>query len=414
MPDDPAAARAGLVPPDAADVCVVGGGIVGLAAARELQRRDPGRRVVVLEAAPRIAAHQTRHNSGVIHAGIYYAPGSLKARLCVEGARRLYDFCDQSGVPAARSGKVIVAVEPGELPALDELERRGRANGVPGLRRVDPDGLAALEPHARGVAALHSPATGVVDYGLVADALAAEVEAGAGSVATSCPAAAVQRTRGGSRVVHARGVTTARRVLVCAGAWADRLAVAAGAPADPRIVPFRGEYLAVAPPADALVRSMIYPVPDPALPFLGIHLTRHADDVVTAGPSALLVGDPRAYRLRDLRPSAAARALAWPGVPRMVARHWRAALGEVRLAASRRAFAAAAARFVPALRDADFSFAFAGLRAQAIARDGALVDDFVVSEAAGAVHVRNAPSPAATASLAIADLIADRVEAAQA
>lgn len=403
--------RRSAVPPATADVAVVGAGIVGLAAARALQARRPDRRIAVLEAAPAVAAHQTSHNSGVIHAGIYYAPGSLKARLCVDGARRLYEFCDEAGIPARRSGKLIVATRPGELGALDELERRGRANAVPGLRRLDGAGMAEIEPHCRGVAALHSPATGVVDFRLVAEAFAGELEAQGATVATACPVTSITPVRGGSRVVHARGVTDAARVLTCAGAWSDRLAVAAGASPDPRIVPFLGAYLAVPPPADALVRSMIYPVPDPALPFLGIHLTRHADRTVTAGPSALLVGDPLAGRLRSVRPREALRTLGWPGTPRMVARHWRAALGEARRAASRRAFADAAARFVPALAGVRLVPAFAGVRAQALGRDGTLVDDFVVSEAGGAVHVRNAPSPAATASLAIGDLIADRVEA---
>jgi (S)-2-hydroxyglutarate dehydrogenase len=405
-------ARRSAVPPGTADIAVVGAGIVGLAAARALQARRPGRRIVVLEAAPAVAAHQTSHNSGVIHAGIYYAPGSLKARLCVEGARRLYEFCDAEGIAARRSGKLIVAVEPRELPALDELERRGRANGVPGLRRVDAAGLAEFEPHCRGAAGLHSPATGVVDFAAVAEAIARGLEAGGASVAAACPVTSITPVRGGSRVVHGRGITVARQVLTCAGAWSDRLAVAAGAPADPRIVPFRGAYLAVPPPADALVRSMIYPVPDPALPFLGIHLTRHADRSVTAGPSALLVGDPQAYALGSVRPRELLRTLAWPGTPRMLAQQWRSALAEARLAASRRAFAAAAARFVPELADVPLELAFAGVRAQALGRDGTLVDDFVVSEAGGAVHVRNAPSPAATAALAIGDLIADRVEAA--
>ncbi len=404
--------RRAAVPAATADVAVVGAGIVGLAAARALQARRPDRRIAVLEAAPAIAAHQTSHNSGVIHAGIYYAPGSLKARLCVEGARRLYEFCDAAEIPARRSGKLIVATRREELAALDELERRGRANAVPGLRRLGAGDIPAIEPHAQGVGALHSPATGVVDFRLVAEAFARELEARGATVATACPVTSITGARGGARIVHARGVTQASRVVTCAGAWSDRLAVAAGAPPDPRIVPFRGAYLAVPPPADTLVRSMIYPVPDPALPFLGIHLTRHADRTVTAGPSALLVGDPLAYRLGAVRPRELRRALSWPGTPRLVARHWRAALGEVRLAASPRAFAAAAARFVPELEGVDLEFAFAGVRAQALGRDGTLVDDFAVSEAGGAVHVRNAPSPAATASLAIGELIADRVEAA--
>jgi L-2-hydroxyglutarate oxidase len=398
------------VAPERADVVVVGAGIVGLATARALAARAPNRHIVVLEREDRIAAHQTSHNSGVIHGGIYYAPGSLKARLCVEGARRLYEYCDEHGVPYRRSGKVIVATWAEELPRLEDLHVRGLANAVPGLRRIGPEELAEIEPAARGIAALHSPATGVVDFARVAEALARDVEAGGGAVATACAVSALQRVPGGTAVTHARGVTVARAVVTCAGAWSDEISAAAGAPEDPRIVPFRGAYLALRPEAAPLVRTMIYPVPDPALPFLGVHLTRHIDGTVTAGPSALLVGGRTAYRLRDARPREVFDALRWPGTARMLRRHWRAGLGELRLAASRRAFAAAAARYVPELGAQDLRPSFAGIRAQAIARDGRLVDDFVLSATPGAVHVRNAPSPAATSSLAIAELIADRAE----
>ena len=355
----------------------------------------------MLEAESAVAQQQTGHNSGVIHAGIYYAPGSLKARLCVDGARRLYEYCEERDIPFKRRGKLIVARHAGELRALEELERRGRENGVPGLRRLDETGLREVEPHAAGVAALHSPQTGVVDFGAVARALAADVETAGGSVTTGCRVTAVEShaTRGRLRLVHSRGEMRARYAVFCAGAAADRLAVTAGADPDPRIVPFRGAYLRLRPGRDHLVRGLIYPVPDPRLPFLGVHLSRHVDGAVSLGPSALL------------SPTGLRRSLAWPGTWRMGARWWRTGMRELLRAASRRHFAREAAQYVPELEPDDFTPWYSGVRAQAVGRDGALVDDFVMSRTERALHVRNAPSPAATAALALARLIADNAEA---
>jgi 2-hydroxyglutarate dehydrogenase len=392
------------------DVAVVGGGIVGLATAWELQRRQPDARIVVLERETTLGAHQSGSNSGVAHAGIYYAPGSLKARLCVEGIRDLYAFCDQHGVAYERCGKVIVALDAAELPGLDELERRGRANGVPGLRRLDAAGLQEIEPHARGVAALHSPSTGIVDFPGVVDALARLLRAAGATVATGAGVTAIERRDGATRLRHARGELRARRAVTCAGAWSDRVAVAAGADPDPRIVPFRGGYLALRPARRHLVRGLIYPVPDPALPFLGVHLTRRVDGEVLLGPTALVVGARDAYALSRVRGRDVRDTLAWPGTYRMARRFWRTGAAELRLAASRRAFTAACARYVPDLTPADVMPGPAGIRAQAVGRDGALVDDFIINNAGGAVHVRNAPSPAATSSLALAREIATRVQ----
>jgi (S)-2-hydroxyglutarate dehydrogenase len=392
------------------DLVVVGAGIVGLAAARELTTRQPGLRAVVLERENRVGAHQTTHNSGVVHAGIYYEPGTLKARLCVAGARALYELCERHGVAHERCGKVIVARDRSELPRLDELERRGVANGVPGLRRVGAAGLADLEPHARGAGALHSPFTGIVDFPGVARALARELEAREVPIATGCGVERLASRGGRVTLAHARGEVRARFAVVCAGAWADRLAVAAGASPDPRIVPFRGAYLRLRPERRHLVRSLIYPVPDPRLPFLGVHLSRHVDGEVLVGPTALMAGARDAYSPCRVRPRDLGATIAWPGTWRMARRFWRTGIREMRLASSRRAVARAAADYVPDLRPEDLTPAFAGVRAQALGRDGTLVDDFVVSETEGALHVRNAPSPAATCALAIADLIADRVE----
>jgi (S)-2-hydroxyglutarate dehydrogenase len=394
--------------PARCDLAIVGGGILGLALARELTRRHPKLAICVLEREAELGAHQTGHNSGVIHAGIYYTPGSLKAQLCVEGARELYEYCGKCDIPHEACGKVIIATEPAELARLDDLERRGKHNGVPGLRRLDAAGIQELEPHARGIAGLHSPSTGIVDFRAVARSYARDVLEAGGSVICGCR---VERVQAGARTIcleHAQGATEARNVIFCAGAWADRLAVAAGAPSDPRIVPFRGAYLKLTAHRRALVRTLIYPVPDPSLPFLGVHLTRHIDGEILVGPTALLAGARDAYRLGLVRRQDLLDTLSWPGSWRMFRRWWRTGATELRHAALRSAFVAAAARYVPELRVEDVEPAFAGVRAQALGRDGRLVDDFVFSATERALHVRNAPSPAATSSLAIARHVAER------
>jgi (S)-2-hydroxyglutarate dehydrogenase len=403
---DPPAGGGGEAPPRC-DLAVVGGGIVGLAAARELARRHPRASVCVLEREPALAAHQTGHSSGVIHAGIYYEPGSLKARLCVEGARELYEYCADRGIAHERCGKVILATGAGELGRLEELERRGRANGVRGLRRLGQAELAELEPHARALAALHSPDTGIVDFPAVARAYAHDVLEAGGAVVTGCGVTQVLPGRGSLRLIHARGACEATHAIFCAGMWADRMARAAGAQADPRIVPFRGAYLRLARSRRHLVRSLIYPVPDPSLPFLGLHLTRDIDGDVLLGPTALIAGARDAYRAGRLRGRDLLETVAWPGTWRLIARWWPTGLGELRRAVRRSAFVDAAARYVPEIAPADTEPAFAGLRAQALGRDGRLLDDFLFSRTERAVHVRNAPSPAATSSLAIARHIAD-------
>ena len=393
------------------DLVVVGAGIVALAVARELLTRRPGLKLVILEREAEVARHQTGSNSGVIHAGIYYAPGSLKARLCVEGAAKMYDYCDARGIPYERCGKVIVALSELELPGLDALEARGRANGVPGLRRVGREELAELEPHAAGIAALHSPQTGIVDFGAVARALADDVRAAGATIVTGCEVLDLVPTAHGVTVRHSTGEQQGRRALVCAGAWTDRLARRAGAPADLRSVPFRGAYLRLKPASRGLVRSLIYPVPDPALPFLGVHLTKRVDGEVWLGPTALMVAAPDAYKVTRVEPASVRSTLTWPGTWRMMRRHWRAGLSELHLGASRRAFVEACAAYVPELSMDDIlPGGPAGVRAQAIGRDGSLVDDFVVHDADAVQYVRNAPSPAATSALALAQLLADRVE----
>jgi (S)-2-hydroxyglutarate dehydrogenase len=401
-------------PPRECDLAVVGGGILGTAVARELLKRRPGARLCLLEGENGLGHHQTGRSSGVVHAGIYYEPGSLKARLCVEGARALYAYCDERGIPYERSGKLVVAAGEGELERLDELERRGLANQVPDLRRLSGEEIPEIEPHARGIAALHSPATGVVDFVAVAEAYAEDVRAAGGTIHPGTVVAGAAADGPGLTLRHSRGTTAATAAVFCAGLWSDRLAVACGAPADPRIVPFRGGYLRLPPAAAELVRANVYPVPEPDLPFLGAHLTRNFRGEVLVGPSALMALARDAYELRRIRGRDLRETLAWPGTWRLAAKHWRAGLTELHHAASRRAFVAEAARFVPALKGVKALPGPAGIRAQALGRDGKLVDDFVVHRTERAIHVRNAPSPAATSSLALAGLIADELEAAEA
>jgi (S)-2-hydroxyglutarate dehydrogenase len=388
---------------------VVGAGILGLATARELLAREPDRQVIVLEREPEVGFHQTGHNSGVIHGGIYYAPGSLKARLCVQGARAMYEYCEQHGIEAKRCGKLIVATRQEELPGLDELERRGKANEVPELRRVSAEEIREIEPHASGLGALHSPATGVVDFRLVARALAEDVRAAGGDVRLGYEVNAVDARNGDVRLRSSNGdEIEAAQAVFCAGPWSDRLALEAGADADPRIVPFRGAYLTLKPERSDLVKSLIYPVPDPTLPFLGVHLSRHVDDEVTIGPTALLAAarDPR----KRLSPADVGATLTWPGSWKMVRRWWRTGLTEIKHALSKRALVSDARRYVPELTLDDVQPGHFGIRAQALGRDGRLIDDFVFNQTGRVLHVRNAPSPGATASLAIAREIVDKLE----
>jgi 2-hydroxyglutarate dehydrogenase len=390
------------------DVVVVGGGIVGLATARELALR--GRRVLVHERERALGAHQTSHNSGVIHQGIYYKPGSLKARLCRDGADRLYEYCAAQGIAAEPCGKLVIAVRDADLPRLDELERRATENGVPGLRRVGPAGIREIEPEATGLAALHSPQTGIVDFSAVADAYARDIRARGGEIRTGVAVRAVVDRPDGVELVLGTERLVAARAVTCGGAWSDLLAASSGARVDVRIVPFRGAYLKLRPGRAHLVRGQIYPVPDPSLPFLGVHLSPTIHGDVLLGPTALMAGARDAYRLARVRRSDLGATLRWPGTSKLVRKWWRTGAREIANAASRRLVVRDLARFVPAFGLDDVEPGPAGVRAQAVGRDGALLDDFAFAETAHALHVVNAPSPAATASLAIAELVADRLD----
>jgi (S)-2-hydroxyglutarate dehydrogenase len=394
------------------DLAVVGAGIVGLAVAREFARRRPGASLIVIDRQARVGCHQTGHNSGVIHSGVYYNPGSLKARLCVQGARLMQEFCDANAIAYERCGKLIVAVRSDELPRLAELEARGRANGVRGLRRVGAGQIAEVEPECRGLAGLHSPGTGIVDFGTVARAMERELRGMGAAFALGHTITAVRRERGQTVLAHAGGSYRAAWSVLCAGLWSDRLAVSAGASPDPRIVPFRGAYLRLAADGPPVVRGMVYPVPDPQLPFLGVHVTRHIDGHVLLGPTAMLVGARDAYNVFTLRSQDLLSTLSWPGTWIVARRFWRTGLDELHMAASRKAFVRACAQYVPAIGSMKIAPGTAsGVRAQAVGRDGRLLDDFAISQTPGATHVRNAPSPAATSSLALAKEIVDRYEA---
>jgi L-2-hydroxyglutarate oxidase LhgO len=387
---------------------IVGAGIVGLATAREIRHRHPDATVTVVDKESEVGRHQTSHNSGVVHAGLYYPPGSLKARLCTRGRRLLQEFCERGGLPYEECGKLVVATTAEELPALREIEARAEANGVPDLRWLTGAELNEIEPHAAGVAALHSPHTAIADFSRVAKAMAADLDVRLGFEVTGF------RTAGPEVVVTSpAGELPADRVVVCAGLQADRVARLAGDQAGPAIVAFRGEYWRLVPERTQLVKGLIYPVPDPAYPFLGVHFTRRVGGVVDVGPNAVLALAREGYRRRDIQPADVRETVAWPGFRKMAGQHWRPGLRELRGSLSKRAFIAEARRLVPAVTAADVVPAPAGVRAQAVDADGTLVDDFRIGSAAGSdrvVTVRNAPSPGATSSLAIAEYLVDEVD----
>jgi len=394
------------------DVAVIGGGIVGLATAMALAERHR-LRPLVLEAEPALASHQTGHNSGVIHSGLYYRAGSLKAQLCVAGRDALYAFCAAHGIPVERCGKLVVAVAEHELPALDELERRGRANGLDGMQRLGPEALREHEPEVAGIAGLFVPHTGIVDFGRVARGYATVVRSLGGEIRTSARVTAVVRESAGIVCLTSVGDFRARALVNCAGLYSDRVARLCDADPGVAIVPFRGEYYTLRPERHGLVRNLIYPVPDPAFPFLGVHFTRRIDGRVECGPNAVLAFAREGYRWSAISARDLTAMAAFPGTWRLLRRLWRSGLGEMHRSLSRSAFVRALQRLVPALRDADIAPGGAGVRAQAVGRDGALLDDFFVVERPRMVHVLNAPSPAATASIAIgahvAGLVAERL-----
>ncbi len=389
------------------DIVVVGGGLVGLATAYRLLHLRPGLRLAVVEKEPALASHQSGHNSGVLHAGLYYPPGSLKARLCQEGKAEVERFAEEHDIPFRRCGKLVVAVDAAELPRLDALEARGRANGVPGLERVTADRVRELEPHAAAVAGLWSPTSGVIDFRQVALALAEEVRGRGGVILTERTVTAI-RARGPELIVAtSAGELVTRDAIACAGLQADRLAARSGERDVPRIVPFRGDYYSLRPAARDLVRGLLYPIPDPRFPFLGVHFTRRVDDEVWAGPNAVLAFAREGYRRRDLRLRDLAETLTYPGFWRLARPYLRTGLAEMWRDAWKPAFVAALRRYVPVLAADDLEPGPSGVRAQALRPSGELVDDFVLAGGRHVLHVLNAPSPAATASMAIGRVLAE-------
>ncbi|HSJ82323.1 MAG TPA: L-2-hydroxyglutarate oxidase [Acidimicrobiia bacterium] len=389
------------------DVCIIGAGLVGLGVARALSESHDGVGIVILDKEPAVAMHQSSHNSGVAHSGLYYRPGSLKARLCVEGRRSLEEYCETRGIAFSRSGKLVIATGPAQLGPLAELERRGIANGLSGLERLNAAGLRELEPAAVGLEALHVPEAGVVDFPAVAVRLAAELsERGAdlrfGHVVTS-----IDHDGAGARIRVADQEIRARLVVNCAGLHSDRVALMAGVRSNVRIVPFRGEYYTLVPEAEHLVRALIYPVPDPRFPFLGVHFTRRIDGAVEVGPNAVLALGREHYR--DVGPDwgEVRETLAFPGFRKLARRHWRTGASEMIRSRSRSMYARSARSLVPDIRPQHLIPGGAGVRAQAVSPDGSLVDDFVIEEAGPTVHVLNAPSPGATASFAIGGHVAE-------
>ena len=396
------------------DVAIIGGGIVGLATGLRLLERRPQLRLVLVEKEAELLRHQSTHNSGVVHAGLYYAAGSRKARLCREGRADLERFAAEHSIPIERCGKLVVAVDRAEVPALEALAKRASANGVPGLETVGPDRIAEIEPHAAGVAGLYSPTTAIVDFGVVGRAYADEVRAQGGDILLACRIDAIERHAAGAGeefvVRWGDGEVRAGAVISCAGLWSDRVAAMTGDAGHERVVPFRGDYFRLRPGARHLVRALIYPVNDPRFPFLGIHLTRRIDGDVWAGPNAVLAFAREGYRRTDVAPRELAQTLADRGFLRLAFRFWRSGLAEMLRDAWKPAFADQVRRYLPEMRDEDLEPGPSGVRAQSVRLNGEMVDDFSVGGAGHVLHVRNAPSPAATASLAIGRELAELAE----
>ena len=390
-------------------VLVVGGGIVGIAVAHQLVKRKPGTLVTVIEKESALASHQTGNNSGVIHSGLYYRPGSLKARLCVEGRSALLQFCQENDVPHEVCGKVVVALDADEIPQLETLRDRATANGLEGVRRITISELRKFEPHCSGVAALFVPQTGIVDYPQVTRTLASRVTESGGEIRFGTRLLSIAETAEGLRVATSTGDFLADRVVSCAGLQSDRVAQLTEEDLDLRIVPFRGEYYVLNENAKRLVRNLIYPVPNPEFPFLGVHFTRMISGDVECGPNAVLALDREGYRKSNFSIRDTWDTLSWPGFHKVARKYWRTGLGEVHRSVSKAAFTKALQRLVPEITESDLVPAGSGIRAQACGRDGALLDDFAIRRSGRITHVVNAPSPAATASMAIARHIVDHV-----
>ncbi len=391
------------------DIVIIGSGIVGLATARELHGRHPQLAIAIVDKEAQPGRHQSGHNSGVLHAGVYYKPGSLKARLCVQGKQHMERFADEHGISYETCGKLIVATDATELDRLADLEHRGNANGVPGLRMVGPEELREIEPHAAGVRALHSPGTGIIDFGRVVEVLADELRAAGVEFHLAHEVTGLERVGDATVIKTSRGEIVGRRIVSCAGLQSDRVARLDSEP-DVAIIPFRGDYYTLIPEARHLCQGLIYPVPDPSLPFLGVHFTKRIDGAVWAGPNAVLATAREGYRRSDLSLRDLTETVRYPGFTRLAKKYWRTGAQEVWRDVVKAAFLKDLQRYVPEIRSDQIVFGPSGVRAQAVGRDGGLVDDFKLAVTEHSVHVLNAPSPAATASLAIAARLADDVD----
>ena len=383
------------------DVSIVGGGIIGLATALELTLSYPRCRVVVIEKGDDLASHQTGHNSGVIHSGIYYKPGSQKAQFCVTGVSSLVRFCEENGIPYQRCGKVIVATDESELGRLEDLYQRGVANGVGGLEMIGPERLAEIEPHAAGIKALYAPGTGIVDYVAVANAYADRIRGGGGEIRSGSQVTGIRRSNGSIYLETTRGSLGSKYLINCAGLHADVVAAMTGLAPGVRIIPFRGEYYTLVPERRNLVNGLIYPVPNPRFPFLGVHFTRNIHGQVEAGPNAVLAFAREGYRKTDFNFVELLGILSYPGFWAMAAKTWRTGLAEFHRSLSKRVFLRDLQRLLPGIEGGDLAPGGSGVRAQAVDRKGRLLDDFSIQESEGAIHVLNAPSPGATSSLSI-------------
>ena len=392
------------------DVLVIGGGIVGLSTAMAALRRFPSLRVIVVEKEKEVAAHQSGHNSGVIHSGVYYRPGTLRAELCVRGAAAMVAFCREHGLPHDVCGKVIVAANEAELPQLNEIERRAGLNRVPGVTRIGPEQLREYEPHVAGIAGLHIASTGIAEYASVTRKYADIIVSHGSQVRTGARVIGIRRDAGGWVVESTAGEFHTRYLITCAGLFADRVARMTGADPDVQIVGFRGEYYKIVPERQSLVRALIYPVPDPRFPFLGVHFTRLARGGVEAGPNAVLAFKREGYRKTDISLRDTLEALAFPGFRKMAWRSRRQAVAEYRRSFSKRLFVKSLQRLVPEIRDEDLAPGGSGVRAQALDRNGTILDDFRFAPAEGVINVLNVPSPAATASIVIGEHLADLAE----
>ncbi len=390
-------------------VTIVGGGIVGLATALALLHKFPGISLTLLEKEKTVAAHQTGHNSGVIHSGLYYRPGSFKAKLCVSGAREMVDFCRENGIAHEITGKVVVATEESELPRLEELYRRGTANGIPGIEKIGPERLKEIEPRAAGIAALWVPGTGIVDYKAVSEKMADIVRRAGGEILLNAPLSSAQRMDGRWYLHVADRVLETDFIINCGGLHSDRVAKSCGADPGVKIVPFRGEYYTLTSEAKFYVRGLIYPVPDPAFPFLGVHFTRMIGGGVEAGPNAVLAFRREGYRKTDFRFGDLWETMTYPGFWKLAAKYPNVGFGEFYRSLSKKVFVRSLQKLVPAVGEMDLEPGGSGVRAQALNPAGQLLDDFCFKEEPGALHVLNAPSPAATASLPIGRAIADKV-----